>query len=116
DVMAVDIDDRPSEAAPFLRQRFECGDLRHVPFHLHVVVVDDGRKVGDAMGGSEERGLPDLTFLQLTVAENDEGAAVAPASAGGERDAGSYRQSLTERTAGRLNRGPDPFGGVDLER
>ena len=71
-VVAADFDDLPAESLVLGAQVAEAEHVVGGAVNLFLVVVDDGDEVVNAFGGGIHGGFPNLAFLLLTVAHEDE--------------------------------------------
>ena len=113
--MPVDIPHAPAERRPLRRDRLQRGDGVHRPVHLRVVGVEQHRQPVQAMVRGEQRGLPDLPFLQFPVADHGEDPRVRPPEPVGQREPQGRGQPLAERTA-RVVHDRRALGADGLER
>ena len=84
-VVAVATAHLPAEDPEFVFERAEIADGGDGGVGLEIVVIDDHRDLGKALVGHRLERLPDLPFLQLTVAGHHEDAAAAAGVAIGAR-------------------------------
>src|SRR5690606_13674509 len=66
------------------------------------VVVNDRGQVVEAVPGRDECRFPDLSFLQLPVAEDDPGVEILARELGAERHADAGGESLAQRAGGHV--------------
>ena len=96
---------REIESAPLVGERLEILNLVRGPGRLHLVVVDHGGQVGQAVLARAHRGFPYRAFVDLAVAHHHDHAAVALLHANGERHADTDRKAVAERAGRGLNAG-----------
>src|SRR5271170_1709645 len=66
-IVPVDFTHRPAEGFPFLREWLQIEDLLHGSQALNLVVINDGNQMVQTVVGSEQRSLPDRSFIAFTV-------------------------------------------------
>ena len=105
EIVSVDLDDVPSERAPFIGERLELHHVRDCVETLNFVVVDQDDEIVELVLRREERRLPDRTFIAFAVAEHHEHAMRFAVELRGERHAGGDRKSVPEGTGRQLDTG-----------
>jgi hypothetical protein len=102
DVVPIHFRGAKTKRAPFVYERLQILNLARESCRLDLVVIDQGREVGELVLAGAQRGLPDRTFIDLAVAHEHEHAAVAATDALRERHADAIGEAMAER-AGRCN-------------
>src|SRR5512142_3130994 len=93
-----------------LRARFERPAVL-----LHPVSIHARREVAEPVLRGDGDALPDLSLLELAVAEEDVRLRVEPAPSSAECDPDAERESLTERACRRVEPGQTRHVGMPLE-
>ena len=70
EIVAVEIDNVPAEATPFVGEGLEFEDVLDEAIELNLVIVDDCSAVVDFVKSSEHRRFPDLSFLDFAISEH----------------------------------------------
>src|SRR5262249_11202411 len=110
DIVAVALEHTKAEARPLVDQRLHALDIEYTAGRLDLVVVDDGRQIGQAMLISTGGRLPDRAFIDLAVAHQHVDLAVTAAHARRQRHAEPDRKSVAQCARASLNTGHDRLG------
>ena len=93
------------ERAELLVNRFRTADLFDRAVDLQAVVVHDQAQVIQLLMACEHRGLPNLTFFDLAVAEHGIHAVILAVELSGERDPAGSGNALSKRSGAHINTG-----------
>ena len=116
EVVAVSYDDVPAEGAPLLVKLLDGGDARGGAVYLLAVPVGHGDEVAQLVVDGEHGRFPNLAFLALAVAAEDEGPGELAVHLLAEGYARSGRETLAEGAGGLEDAGETGLGGrVALE-
>ena len=90
------------ESLEFLVDGVGGADVSNISVDLKSVVVHDHYQVVQLSGSGKHRCLPDLSFLDLTVAQKGKYPIIFSVHFSGQRHTNSCGNSLSKRTAGHI--------------
>ena len=99
-VVAIELDDFPSESLVFGTHVAEVHHLIGGTIDLFLVVIENANKVIDLLGTSIHSSFPDLALILLAIAHQHEDKMRVIVEAFGLCGANSHRQALSKRAGG----------------